>query len=374
MYTGDFSPAKMEHSFDFAFDFHNNAKDRIAKALESINRLQERADGMLYAEPDRGILSSTCNGNGVRLDFPPKLGEGHLEFIKITDNQVLMIIDIKPRQDISYKIDHDGCIYLGIQLSREEELVPWIHASWEDVMFVGKYAQADVGAPLLAAKGVFLANKAYTRLSLCLAESEHRLESQIATPGIDRLIEEAVAETPNGKPFFSHFKASGPAKRCAYELLTTGFEGQVRFDYTKIKINELLLYLENHCLGSGGQTRHRTGISPALRKQLIHLHNDIVQNPCADYSLTKLAIKLGIADNRLNAAYKTLFDMPVHQFVVAQRMAYAKKLLEESSRPVSNVARMVGYSDASGFTRAFVKSFGVTPGKLRSAIAVQKQR
>ena len=355
--------ATAEQLFDFALNFQHNSQTRIHAALTAINRLQDFPDGVFYTEPSRGTLTSTCDGHGLRVDLPAHRAEGYVEFIKVAPTQILMITDIRPATDIHYRIEHDAGTYLGIQLSREEEQLPWVNAGWEDVIFVGKYAQPHYG---LAAKGSFPVNKRYVRLVLCMAASENQLDSPVSTPGIDKLISEACQEVTSGKAWFSHFKASIAAKRCAHELLSTAFEGRARLEYSRIKLQELLLYVENHCLHADHQTRSQKALSAALRTQLMVLHNEIINKPCADYALTQLADSFGLAESRLNAAYKTLFDVSIHQFVMEQRMNFAKQQLEQNAQPVSEIARRVGYSDPSGFTRAFVKHYGVTPGKIRS--------
>ena len=357
------STSPTEQLFDFALNFQRSGQDRIAAALAAIDTLQDSPDGVFYSHPNRGMLSIICDGKGLRFDLSASKAEGYVEFFRITPSQVLMITDIRPKADIHYEIEHDGGTYLGIQLAREQEQLPWVNAAWEDVIFVGSYSRPGSD---LAAKGKFLANKRYIRLALCTVASDHRFESPVSTPGIDRLISDARQEVASGKAWFSHFKASIASKRCANELLSSSFQGQARFDYTCIKLQELLLYIENHCLHADHQTHSQPQVSAPLRTQLMQLHNEILSQPCADYSLTQLASSFGLAESRLNAAYKTLFDVSIHQFVMEQRMNFAKQQLEQNAQPVSEIARRVGYSDPSGFTRAFVKHYGVTPGKIRS--------
>jgi AraC-like DNA-binding protein len=60
----------------------------------------------------------------------------------------------------------------------------------------------------------------------------------------------------------------------------------------------------------------------------------------------------------------TSFDL----LVEAARRDRADRLLVEANRPLSQVARMLGYSEQSSFNRAFGRWFGTSPLKRRRAL------
>ena len=55
------------------------------------------------------------------------------------------------------------------------------------------------------------------------------------------------------------------------------------------------------------------------------------------------------------------------QWLLAQRIATARDLLEPSDLPVDAIARRVGLSSATNLRRLFVNSLGTTPGAYRRA-------
>ena len=57
--------------------------------------------------------------------------------------------------------------------------------------------------------------------------------------------------------------------------------------------------------------------------------------------------------------------MTIHQYVVQARMQRAEKLLSTTEMPINDICRAVGYSDLSGFDRAFKKTFGIQPTAVR---------
>ena len=59
--------------------------------------------------------------------------------------------------------------------------------------------------------------------------------------------------------------------------------------------------------------------------------------------------------------------MPIHQYVIEQRLAQAAQLLLEGDWNVSEVAAIVGYGKASNFAAAFKKRYGVAPKNYRGS-------
>jgi AraC-like DNA-binding protein len=54
--------------------------------------------------------------------------------------------------------------------------------------------------------------------------------------------------------------------------------------------------------------------------------------------------------------------------VQQQRMAVARRLLQESDLSVTDVARNVGYANMSFFYRVFEREYGMRPGECRRRV------
>jgi AraC-like DNA-binding protein len=50
-------------------------------------------------------------------------------------------------------------------------------------------------------------------------------------------------------------------------------------------------------------------------------------------------------------------------------MAHASELLATTQLPVKQIARRVGYDDPSQFSKAFKRTYGVSPSELRATTA-----
>lgn len=90
-------------------------------------------------------------------------------------------------------------------------------------------------------------------------------------------------------------------------------------------------------------------------------------------TLAGVAKALSSSPRQLQRAY-TRFDSSFSEDLLAVRMSMARQLLvEQPSIPVADVARLVGYSRATHFARAFRRRFGLAPATFRAREARARQ-
>ncbi|MET6997950.1 helix-turn-helix domain-containing protein [Chitinophaga defluvii] len=87
-----------------------------------------------------------------------------------------------------------------------------------------------------------------------------------------------------------------------------------------------------------------------------------LSNPC---SLIDLAHQVGTNEYNLKRAFKEVFGTTVFSYLNQAKMEKAKSLLISEELNVTQVADIMGYNDATNFTAAFKKHFGITPGKIK---------
>ena len=64
---------------------------------------------------------------------------------------------------------------------------------------------------------------------------------------------------------------------------------------------------------------------------------------------------------KLTRGFSAFYGMPIHQYVIEQRLTQGAQLLLEGDLNVSEVAGIVGYGKPSNFAAAFKKRYGVVP-------------
>jgi AraC family transcriptional regulator len=84
--------------------------------------------------------------------------------------------------------------------------------------------------------------------------------------------------------------------------------------------------------------------------------------------LAAIAQACNISVSHLSAVFNQIVGMPVHQFVMYQRIEKAKILLKNSQKSLKEIASELGFSSQAHLTTNFRKSSGVTPDKFRQVI------
>lgn len=98
-----------------------------------------------------------------------------------------------------------------------------------------------------------------------------------------------------------------------------------------------------------------------LRRAIAYIHDNLA----SDLSLDALAAEAAMSAFHFSRAFKKATGKPPLQFVIAERLARAKVLLQTTQLPVAEVAHRVGYEDVSRFGQHFKRHFGATPGSVR---------
>ncbi len=92
-------------------------------------------------------------------------------------------------------------------------------------------------------------------------------------------------------------------------------------------------------------------------EELIYLKPDI--------TLNQLAKMLGTNRTYLSVTLHTQYRTSFCNFINSQRAAYAALLLKQPGRTVKSVMYLSGFGSYNGFRRAFIKSYGCTPGEYQ---------
>jgi AraC family transcriptional regulator len=82
--------------------------------------------------------------------------------------------------------------------------------------------------------------------------------------------------------------------------------------------------------------------------------------------LSDLAQLVDLNEYYLCRLFKQSIGMPLHQYVIQQRLERAKQLLKRQELSISRIAQDCGFSSHSHLTQHFKRAFGVSPSILRS--------
>lgn len=86
-------------------------------------------------------------------------------------------------------------------------------------------------------------------------------------------------------------------------------------------------------------------------------------------SIPGLARQAGLSSSQFTRRARALTGLAPREYLIRERISHACALLAETSRPVGEVAELLGYADPSYFVRQFQKTMKLTPARFRRSAA-----
>ena len=98
-----------------------------------------------------------------------------------------------------------------------------------------------------------------------------------------------------------------------------------------------------------------------VRAVVRYLQDNLVDTP----SMEALAQRFGTYPKKLSAAFRAVLGKTIPEFLRAERLLEAERLLQHSSLSVTDIAAELGFSSSANFSTAFRQHAGMTPGVFR---------
>ena len=105
------------------------------------------------------------------------------------------------------------------------------------------------------------------------------------------------------------------------------------------------------------------GYSVAIRKAVDHIHHHYAE----DLSLNTVADVVFLNRDYLSRQFKKEVGVNFSEYLMKVRMKQARRLLENSSLRISEVACSIGIMNVSYFSTVFHKTFGCKPNDVRKS-------
>ncbi|MFI8962148.1 GlxA family transcriptional regulator [Streptomyces sp. NPDC053493] len=117
--------------------------------------------------------------------------------------------------------------------------------------------------------------------------------------------------------------------------------------------------------GNQAQFSAQLAAQTARREPLRDLQSWIAEHPDGDLSVEALAARARLSPRHFARAFHAETGTTPGRYVDRVRLEHARRLLEESTRGIEEVARASGYGTPETMRRAFVKAFGTAPADYR---------
>ncbi|MDO5350659.1 MAG: AraC family transcriptional regulator [Lachnospiraceae bacterium] len=141
---------------------------------------------------------------------------------------------------------------------------------------------------------------------------------------------------------------------------------KIKKDYFKVKVLELLLYLD--ALELNGHTEERPYFYKSQVEKIKAIQALLTKDLTRSYTLEELSSQFDISLTPLKKCFKTVYGSPIFTYMRIYRMNYAASLLKsDRNLKVSEIAGMVGYDSPSKFSTAFHQIMGKTPLDYRKS-------
>jgi AraC family transcriptional regulator len=115
-------------------------------------------------------------------------------------------------------------------------------------------------------------------------------------------------------------------------------------------------------IGHGGMAPHR------LRKAVGLIDHRLAGEEEGRVALRVIAQEVGMSYFHFSRQFKQSMGMTPTNYIAERRIERAKKLMQETELPISEIALRVGFSSQSHFTTYFRRLAGVTPRCFRKGM------
>ncbi|MDR0628950.1 MAG: AraC family transcriptional regulator [Treponema sp.] len=134
-------------------------------------------------------------------------------------------------------------------------------------------------------------------------------------------------------------------------------------NYFRLQAAELLFLLIH--MEKPAENEHRTFFTTGqinIVKQVVKI---ITSDLSVHYSIDNLARKFSVGSTSLKNYFQGVYGKSISAYLRDKRMDKAAEYLEKSSRPIADIALLMGYENASKFSAAFKLARGESPLEYR---------
>ena len=142
-------------------------------------------------------------------------------------------------------------------------------------------------------------------------------------------------------------------------------DDDVKVDYLKIKVLELLLFLSH---SDFEMIQDKKRYYPKNQIETVKsIKNYLSQNLSIKPDINKLAQEYNININTLRKIFKEIYGVPIYTWFKQYRIEYSIVLLKKTDMPIIEIANKIGYSNPSKYSAAFSKYVNMTPQQYRKS-------
>lgn len=136
-----------------------------------------------------------------------------------------------------------------------------------------------------------------------------------------------------------------------------------RGNYCVLKVLELL-YLAH--TGGGAQPDGDRRLDSQQAELMEQVHDHILEHLEQRLTIQQISQRFGISSTSLKAYFRQFYGVPIHQYILNHRLAWAAQLLCTTKLSVLQISAAVGYGSVSQFGVAFKSKYHMSPSQFRA--------
>ena len=148
------------------------------------------------------------------------------------------------------------------------------------------------------------------------------------------------------------------------EKLMTNTRTRIKAQGTKHKAQGTVILIQPQRIVQRQSTDITATDDPIIRQALDYIATHIGRS----FGLSQIADALEMPAYRLGELFRTKLGRSVGKEIVRQKIALARKLLEETEKPVKEIASETGFCNIAYFINTFRRETGETPRRHRSRL------
>ncbi|NIB44916.1 helix-turn-helix transcriptional regulator [Pseudomaricurvus alkylphenolicus] len=331
----------------------NFIDDLALKVRQAQARPQGEAPGWVWRQ--------SCDGAGVRFDFRPEFGEGFSEVVDLGSGVFLRLRKSIHPAPFAVWSRHEGDVIFTLALSGGLRMATYGQGGgwvWAPAAMCGfspsrimMYSEVAAGVDIHLVSLLFRDVKALSSFGLPPSRVSTEFFSQLSKNSNAQMFCEPTAD----------------ALRAGKEIIDCKFQGALRKLFFSGKTRELVCHIISSRVvaDSVGQFSCETTLDSRTIAQLVHARIDMdLSRPVSGEELSR---DIGVSRNRLMKCFKAEYGLTIGQYSQQVRMAYAEKLLTQTSLPITEISFNIGYDKPGSFTDAFRQHFGISPSMCRQS-------
>ena len=152
------------------------------------------------------------------------------------------------------------------------------------------------------------------------------------------------------------------------EIMSCPYKGLIRTCMVEAKARQFLALVMQRLANDFVDSSENAKMTNVDLQKIAQARDILVSDLSNPPTIEELARKVAMNRQKLKQDFKFVFEKTIYQYLIDTRMKVANELMMKNNMPVHEVAKMVGYQNASHFSKRFKNHFSMLPSKFLALV------